>query len=46
MFEVILSPEAQDFFAAADKPLARKLGRCFTAGTRTENGARKGRGRI
>jgi len=30
MFEVILSPEAQDFFAAADKPLARKLGRCLT----------------
>jgi mRNA interferase RelE/StbE len=30
MFEVILSPEAQDFFAAADRPLARKLGRCFS----------------
>ena len=30
MFEVILSPEAADFFAAADRPLARKLARCFT----------------
>ena len=29
MFEVILSPEAADFFAAADRPLARKLARCF-----------------
>ena len=29
MFEVILSPEAQAFFSAADKPLARKLARCF-----------------
>ena len=29
MFEVILSPEAQAFFAAADRPLARKLARCF-----------------
>jgi mRNA interferase RelE/StbE len=29
MFEVILSPEAQAFFAAADRPLARKLSRCF-----------------
>ncbi|NCA11678.1 type II toxin-antitoxin system RelE/ParE family toxin [bacterium] len=29
MFEVVLSPEAQDFYAAADKPLARKLARCF-----------------
>lgn len=29
MFEVILSPEAQAFYAAADKPLARKLARCF-----------------
>jgi mRNA interferase RelE/StbE len=29
MFEVILSPEAQDFFAVADRPLARKLARCF-----------------
>ncbi len=29
MFEVILSPEAQTFFAAADRPLARKLARCF-----------------
>jgi mRNA interferase RelE/StbE len=29
MFEVILSPEVGDFFAAADPPLARKLARCF-----------------
>lgn len=29
MFDVILSPEAADFFAAADRPLARKLARCF-----------------
>ena len=30
MFDVVLSPEAQAFFAAADRPLARKLARCFT----------------
>jgi mRNA interferase RelE/StbE len=29
MFDVILSPEAQAFFAHADGPLARKLARCF-----------------
>ena len=29
MFEVILAPEAQDFYAEADQPLARKLARCF-----------------
>ena len=29
MFEVILSPEAAAFFAAADQPLARRLARCF-----------------
>jgi mRNA interferase RelE/StbE len=29
MFEVVLSPEAQSFFAAAEGPLARKLARCF-----------------
>jgi mRNA interferase RelE/StbE len=29
MFEVILSPEAQAFFSAADRPLARKIARCF-----------------
>ncbi|MGB7160936.1 MAG: type II toxin-antitoxin system RelE/ParE family toxin [Tepidisphaeraceae bacterium] len=29
MFEVILSPETQAFFAGADAPLARKLARCF-----------------
>jgi mRNA interferase RelE/StbE len=29
MFDVILSPEAQAFFASADPPLARKLARCF-----------------
>ncbi len=30
MFEVILSPEANAFFASADKPLAKKLSRCFS----------------
>jgi mRNA interferase RelE/StbE len=29
MFEVVLSPEAQEFYAAADRPLAKKLARCF-----------------
>ena len=29
MFEVILSPEAELFYADADRPLARKLARCF-----------------
>ncbi len=29
MFEVLLSPEAKSFFEAADRPLARKLARCF-----------------
>jgi mRNA interferase RelE/StbE len=29
MFEVILAPAAAKFFAAADRPLARKLARCF-----------------
>jgi mRNA interferase RelE/StbE len=29
MFELILSPEVQTFFAASDSPLARKLARCF-----------------
>ncbi len=29
MFEVILSPEAQAFYATADHPLAKKLARCF-----------------
>ncbi|GEM_PF-6649026 len=29
MFEVILSPEAQAFYAGVDRPLARKLARCF-----------------
>jgi mRNA interferase RelE/StbE len=29
MFNLVLSPEAQAFFAAADRPLARKLARCF-----------------
>ena len=29
MYDVILSPEAQAFYAAADPPLARKLARCF-----------------
>jgi mRNA interferase RelE/StbE len=30
MFEVILSPEAQAFYEAADRPLARKPARCFS----------------
>jgi mRNA interferase RelE/StbE len=29
MFEVILSSSAEEFFAAADQPLAKKLARCF-----------------
>jgi hypothetical protein len=29
MFEVILSPEAREFFEAAEVALARKLARCF-----------------
>ena len=29
MFDVILSPEAQAFYAACDPPLARRLARCF-----------------
>lgn len=29
MFEVDLSPSASEFFAAADRPLALKLARCF-----------------
>ena len=29
MFDVFLSPEAREFYAKADKPLARKLARCF-----------------
>jgi len=29
MFEVILSPEARAFYTQADRPLARKLARCF-----------------
>ena len=30
MFEVILSPEAWEFFEKADQPLAKKLARCFS----------------
>ncbi len=30
MYEVILSPEARDFFAEAQGSLARRLARCFT----------------
>ena len=30
MFEVILSPEAQDFYEEADQPLAKMLARCFS----------------
>jgi mRNA interferase RelE/StbE len=29
MFEVVLSPSASEFYAAADRPLAKKLARCF-----------------
>ena len=29
MYEVILSPEATDLYARADRPLARKIARCF-----------------
>lgn len=29
MFDIVLSPEAQALFAAADRPLAQKLARCF-----------------
>ena len=29
MFEVDLSPSAVEFYAAADRPLAMKLARCF-----------------
>lgn len=29
MFEVELSPEANEFYASTDVPLARKLARCF-----------------
>jgi mRNA interferase RelE/StbE len=29
MFEVVLSPSAAGFYAAADRPLASKLSRCF-----------------
>jgi len=29
MFEVELSPSTSEFFAAADRPLALKLARCF-----------------
>ena len=29
MFDVILAPDAQAFYQAANQPLARKLARCF-----------------
>jgi mRNA interferase RelE/StbE len=29
MFEVVLSSSAAEFYAAADRPLAQKLARCF-----------------
>ena len=29
MYEVRLSPKAQKFYERADRPLARKLARCF-----------------
>jgi mRNA interferase RelE/StbE len=31
MFDVILSPDAQVFYEAADAPLVRKLNRCFAS---------------
>lgn len=39
MFEVILSPSAAEFYAAARQPLARKLARCFN---RLESDPRRG----
>jgi mRNA interferase RelE/StbE len=39
MFEVILSPSAAEFYAAADRPLAKKLARCFR---RLESEPRRG----
>ena len=30
MYEVVLSPEATDFYTSADRPLAARLARCFT----------------
>jgi len=29
MYDVVLSSDAAEFYAAADQPLARKLARCF-----------------
>lgn len=29
MYEIVLSPDAADFYADADRPLAKKLARCF-----------------
>jgi mRNA interferase RelE/StbE len=39
MYEVILSPSASKFYAAADGPLASKLARCFR---RLEEAPREG----
>ena len=39
MFEVVLSPSAAEFYAAADGPLALKLARCFR---RLESEPRRG----
>jgi mRNA interferase RelE/StbE len=39
MFEVILSPEAAAFFEAADRPLAKKLARCFAQLERDPRGS-------
>lgn len=44
MFEVILSPEADSFYAAADRPLAKKLARAFAhleADPRRHNNAKR-----
>ena len=29
MYDIILSPEAREFYSKVDRPLARKLARCF-----------------
>jgi mRNA interferase RelE/StbE len=49
MFDVVLSPEAKDFFAAADRSLARKLARCFgqlEADPRHHNNIRRLKGEL
>ena len=44
MFEVILSPDATAFYAAAQRPLAKKLAKCFAhleAGPRAGNNVKR-----